>query len=156
MRWKEDSLDIKPDVLSLLVGINDVGAVMDNRADAKDLAQFEKGYRLLLQQSRELNPGVLFVLGIPFVYPIGRHKENWRKWKNETETRADIVRNIAKDFDAVIIDYPKVFEDVMKHTSIEYWIWDGIHPTVFGHEIMAREWIRQVSRRLNFLENYDY
>ena len=44
----------------------------------------------------------------------------------------------------------------MAKTPAEYWIWDGVHPTISGHELMAREWIRQVSRRLRFLRYYKY
>ena len=50
--------------------------------------------------------------------------------------------------------HESVFDKASKRAPIEYWIWDGIHPTVPGHELMAREWIRRVSTRLKFLRIY--
>ncbi|WP_321285561.1 hypothetical protein [uncultured Sunxiuqinia sp.] len=68
---KEDTLDLKPHVLSLLVGINDVAAVVEKNPSAKDLGEFEESYRKLLTLSKQANPDILFVLGIPFVFPVG-------------------------------------------------------------------------------------
>lgn len=155
-RWQEDALDLKPDVLSLLVGINDVGAIVSKNPEAKTLAQFESGYRGLLAQCKEQNPDILFVLGLPWVFPVGVRKENFKLWQDETFARSDVVKEIAKDYDAVLVDFPKVFEKAKKEAPIDYWVWDGIHPRVFGHELMAREWIRQVSSRLSFLKDYRY
>jgi phospholipase/lecithinase/hemolysin len=55
----------------------------------------------------------------------------------------------------VLVDYPAVITKAVSGKPIEYWIWDGIHPTVFAHELMAREWLKQVSSRLDFLKKYD-
>jgi lysophospholipase L1-like esterase len=153
-RWQSDALDLKPGVLSILIGINDAAAVLGKPNEAPDVQSYENGYRDLLRQSRRANPYILFVLGLPFVFPIGRRKENWERWKEETEKRAAVVRSLAKEFTAVLVDYPAAFENVMKRKAADYWIWDGIHHTVFGHEIMAREWMRQVSTRLKFLKKY--
>lgn len=153
-RWQKDTLDLKPDVLSLLVGINDAAAVVEGKGGAQDLDAFEKGYRKLLLQCQNANSDILFVLGIPFVFPVGARKEHWEFWKNETLARAEVVRKAAKEFDAVLVDFDQVFQQAKDAAAIDYWVWDGIHPTVFGHELMAREWIRQVSERLGFLDKY--
>lgn len=153
-RWQTDTLDLKPDVLSLLVGINDVNAVIDGRDDALDAKVFETTYRKLLTACREQNPGLLFVLGLPFFFASGWRKDLYDKWHPLTLERAEIVKRIAIDFNAVLIDYPRVFEEAQQRAPIDYWIWDGIHPTAFGHELMAREWIKQVSDRLKFLKLY--
>lgn len=153
-RWQNDTLDLNPDVLSLLVGINDVAAVVEKKADAQDLDTFEEGYRKLLTQCQNANPDILFVLGIPFVFSVGARNEHWELWKNETLARAVVIRKIAKEFDAVLVDFDQAFEQAKNSAAINYWIWDGIHPTVFGHELMAREWIRQVSEQLEFLNKY--
>jgi lysophospholipase L1-like esterase len=90
------------------------------------------------------------------VYPVGGHKEHWDFWNRETSERANAVRKLAKEFDAVLVDYPAMFEKATKQAPIEYWTWDGCHPTVPGHEWMAREWIKQVGARLKFLKKYRY
>jgi len=155
-RWKEDSLDLEPDVLSLLVGINDVAAIVDKRPEAKSLVEFETGYRRLLTQSKEQNPSILFVLGLPWVFPVGARKDKFEMWRDETLKRANVVTKLSKEFDAILVDFPAVFENAKNEAPIDYWSWDGIHPRVFGHELMAREWIKHVSSRLKFLNFYGY
>jgi lysophospholipase L1-like esterase len=156
-RWQTDTMDLKPDVLSVLIGINDVAAVAENQPVLMDASTFEIALRKLLQQVKMANPDVLMVLGIPFVYPVGsKRKENWDLWKRETAAREAKVRILAAEFNAVIVDYPAMFEKAMKRATPEYWVWDGIHPTICGHELMAREWIKQVSSRLKMLKKYKY
>ena len=156
-RWQTDALDLKPDVLSLLIGINDTAAEINKTANAKTIGEYEEGYRKLLQQCKTQKPDTMFVLAVPFVYPVGERKNKWQEWKNGVEQRAQIVKKLAAEFDAVLIDYAAVFDRAIQRAPAEYWIWDGIHPTVFGHELMAREWIKQVAARLKFLKTkYKY
>ncbi len=65
-----DTLDLKPDVLSLLVGINDVNAIVDGREGAQDANAFEATYRRLLSTCREQNPDMLMVLNSTFGRPL--------------------------------------------------------------------------------------
>ncbi len=153
-RWQTDTLDINPDVLSLLVGINDVNALVNGRDHAVDLDTFETTYRKLLTSCRKQNPDLLIVLGLPFFFASGWRKDQYETWYPLTVQHAEVVKCIAADFNAVLIDYPKVFEEALKRAPIDYWIWDGVHPTVFGHELMAREWISRVSSKLGFLKVY--
>jgi lysophospholipase L1-like esterase len=153
-RWQEDTLDIKPGVLSILIGINDTAAAVENKPGALSTAEFETGYRQLLQDTRAALPNIILVLGVPFVYAVGKRKENWELWQDGTAKRATIVKSLAKEFDAVLVDYPAVFDKAIEKAPADYWIWDGIHPTVPAHELMAREWIKQTSKRLKFLKRY--
>lgn len=153
-RWQKDTLDLKPDVLSLLVGINDVNAIIEKKEDVLDVKKFEATYRKLLTLCREQNPDLLIVLGLPFFFASGWRKDQYEKWHPLTVERAEVIKRIAADFNAVLVDYPMLFEEVQKQAPIDYWIWDGVHPTVFGHELMAREWIKQVGERLIFLKIY--
>ncbi len=150
-RWETDTLNLKPDVLSILIGINDTAAVLNKPAEATTAEEFENIYRSLLTDCRRANPEILFVLGIPFVYPVGKRAENFEQWRNDTDNRQAVIHKLAKEFDALAVDYPAVFHKALKKAPAEYWIWDGIHPTVFAHELMAREWMKQVGKRLRFL-----
>ena len=153
-RWTTDTLELKPDVLSILIGINDTAATIDKSAEATTPDQFETIYRNLLDESRRANPNILVVLGLPFVYPVGKRKENWEQWRDDTAARQVVVRKLATDFGAVLVDYPAMLDKAISRKNAEYWVWDGIHPTVFAHELMAREWFKQVSHRLKFLRKY--
>jgi lysophospholipase L1-like esterase len=155
-RWKRDALNLNPNVLSILIGVNDLLANQNKSRDAYDAATFEKKYRAILDKSRAANPNLLLVLAPPFIYKLGFAAPHWAFWEKEIKPRADIVRKIAKDYDAVLVDYPALFERAAKIAPINHWTWDGCHPTVYAHELMAREWIKQVSARLKFLKKYDY
>ena len=104
-RWQIDTLDVKPDVLSLLVGINDVNALIEGQQNALDANSFEATYRKLLVSCREQNPDLLIVLGLPFFFAAGWRKDQFAKWYPLTLERAEIVKRIAVDFDAVLVDY---------------------------------------------------
>ncbi|MDR1675716.1 MAG: SGNH/GDSL hydrolase family protein [Tannerella sp.] len=153
-RWDQDAIALKPDVLSLLIGVNDAGAVVNNRSGACDTAAFEKKYRSILLQSQKANPDIIFVLGLPFIYPVKQQIEKWNQWERELPPRAETVKKLAKEFNAILIDYPAMFEKAFKSAPMQYWVWDGCHPSYAGHELMAREWIRQVSSKLKFLKKY--
>jgi lysophospholipase L1-like esterase len=155
-RWQTDALDIKPDVLSILVGVNDTNAYIRNISAGDPLNQFETDYRNILTQSRQQNPDLLIILGLPFVYPGSRTNEHFDLWKNSVAQRKEIVLKLAAEFNAIVVDYSALFDKAMKNTPVTYWIWDGVHPTVSAHELMAREWIKQISERLKFLRIYKY
>lgn len=61
-----------------------------------------------------------------------------------------IVKNIAKDYNAIYLPYQKMFDGILKKTPTtqnKYWIWDGVHPTAAGHQRMADMWIKQVDKK---------
>lgn len=155
-RWPTDTLDLKPDVLSLLIGINDTFAAVSKDAEATTPEQFEAIFRQLLTDCKQQHPAILFVLGLPFVFPVGKIRDNWVLWRDDLDKRQAIIRKLAAEFDAVLVDYPAVLNEASLGKNVEYWIWDGIHPTVFAHELMVREWLKQVRSRLKFLKKYDY
>jgi lysophospholipase L1-like esterase len=148
-RWKTDCLDLHPDVLSILVGINDAALFIEKPAIVS-----EEVYRDLLRQVRQQNPLTLLVLGLPFLAPVGKFKQNWDAYNSIVSKLSERIRILTVEFDAVLVDYQMVFTEAVKKAPHTYWLWDGIHPTVAGHELMAREWFKQVSMRLKFLRKY--
>jgi lysophospholipase L1-like esterase len=136
-RWQPDTLDLKPDLLSILVGINDASRSVP-------LDEFEKQYDKLLADTVTANPNIRLVLGEPFTLPAGQHKDNFDPWRADVQKRQDIVAKLAQKYHAALVRYQKVFEEACKRAPADYWIWDGIHPTYSGHQLMADEWIRTV------------
>ncbi len=148
-RWQTDTLDLKPDVLSILVGVNDVGALIRS-GSFEQPDHFEETYRQILDQAQKQFPSVLLVLCEPFTLPVGKVKEKWDVWEREIKKRREIVRNLANAYDAVFVEFQDVINQACRKAPAEYWIWDGVHPTVPCHELLAREWIRQVGKRIRF------
>ena len=145
-RWEEDAVNVNPDVLSLLVGTNDVHYYLEKPDKAFDFAGWEQRYRALLNRMREVNPNVHFVLGTPFVAKVGRAgtATDYAVRDSLVHQLAEIVCRIAHDYDAVLLRYDSLFAaQKTEHPLVpaSHWIWDGIHPTAAGHQLMADLWI---------------
>jgi len=147
-RWQKDALDLKPDVLSILVGINDVGAIINNR-DPELIEQFEMHYTNILVQTKDVLPATQIVLCEPFILPVGRVKENLKNWETAVSKQQKIIRKLAKTFDTIYVELQEPFNKACKKAPAEYWIWDGIHPMPAGHELIAREWLKEVQMKIN-------
>jgi lysophospholipase L1-like esterase len=150
-RWQKDTLELKPDVLSILIGINDSASVVFNRQPVVSAEQYEEVYKSLLDKTKAQFPDVLFVLCNPFVLPVGKVKDNWEAYHTDLEKRQKTVKRLAENCNAIFVDLQAVFDKACKRAAPDYWIWDGVHPTVAGHELIAREWMKQVGKRLRFV-----
>lgn len=141
-RWQKDAIDMKPDILSILIGTNDVGRGVRPEA-------FESDYRHILDASRTANAELRLVLLDPFVLRSGRLKDEkaWTSRRAATDNLRVIVAQLAKDYDAVHIKTQDVFDVAAREVSPEQWIWDGVHPLPQGHELIARNWLKEVSAR---------
>lgn len=142
-RWKEDAINLSPDIISILVGVNGIyhGFASNKGVPA---SRYEKVYRLLLEETCEALPNARLVICEPFVLPVASVKERWSEWKAEIDQRRKIAACLADQFDAVFVGMQNVFEDARALADPEYWIWDGIHPMPAGHELMARAWLAAV------------
>lgn len=139
-RWQPDCLDLRPDVLSLLVGVNDCGSLRDE--PATPLEEYERLYRELLGQTRAALPAVRLVLCEPFVFLEGKVKE---RALADIAARGLIVRRLAAETGAVVVPLQSVFADALKRAPAAYWSFDGIHPNAQGHWLIAEAWCRAVA-----------
>jgi lysophospholipase L1-like esterase len=136
-RWPADTLALKPDLLSILIGINDLNAGVG--AD-----DYERQYDQLLTETRAPLPSVRLVLGEPFGLPVGHFATDWEKHRADLAARREIVHRLAAKHHAVVVPYQRAFDEATRRAPAAEWIWDGIHPTYAGHQLMANEWIRAV------------
>jgi lysophospholipase L1-like esterase len=146
LRWKNDTLDLTPDVLSILVGVNDIHTHIA-RKEEFNAALFESHYRELLDRVRKKLPNTLLVIGEPFILSVGMVKNETSKWMEMTTSSQQIVKKLSAEYNAVFLPYQNLFSSACQNAPAEYWIWDGIHPTYSGHGLMKTLWIEEVSRR---------
>jgi lysophospholipase L1-like esterase len=149
-RWQTDTLDLKPDLLSILVGVNDSASVVFKREPIITPEKYEEIYTSLLTQTLSAFPAITFVLCEPFILKVGRVAENWDAYQADMVQRQAIVRKLATKFNTVFVGSQEVFDKACEKAPASYWMWDGVHPTVAGHELMAREWLKQVEKRISF------
>lgn len=151
-RWQKDTIDIKSDVLNILVGVNDANSVVDNNKDIVDSIKYEDEYRNLLQQTKEKLPDVKLILCEPFILPFGHTKDNYPQWLDEIKKRQATVLKLSKEFDTMYVNFQSVFNEVLKIAPVDYWIWDGIHPMPAGHQLMAKHWTEVVHKQFPFIK----
>lgn len=146
-RWQTDTLDIKPDLLSILIGVNDVFGVVvkGGKATAED---FGNTYDQLLTQTKNALPNVQLVLCEPFILNVGMVSKNLEAWNSEVQKRQPIVKQLAAKYNALYVPFQQAFDKALLKAPATHWIWDGVHPMPAGHELMAREWLKVVKRHL--------
>lgn len=146
-RWQEDAVNLRPDVLSILVGINDVGFTMWEQSGSGP-ERFGRIYQLLLDEARAANPALLMVLMEPFVMPVGDRKDTYQDWLSLLRPLQEQTRLIAERNGAIFIPLQERFERLCQVREASYWVWDGIHPTVSGHQVIADAWMEAVGPAL--------
>lgn len=139
-RWKVDTLNLKPDVLSILIGVNDAWHEFgsQNGVEVERYAQF---YRMLLEWTRRVLPKIQLVLCEPFILPCGVITPVWYP---DIAARCEVVCALAAEFKTVFVPFQSGFADATQRAPAEYWSADGVHPTLAGHQLMADVWLRAV------------
>lgn len=146
-RWDQDTLALQPDVLSIMVGVNDAYQII-NQNKTQTPADFKAAFEALLKRTKEALPNVQFVLIEPFVLPVGHVKEKPDAWQAVMAPRQTAVKEIAREFDAIFIPMQTHFTDALKKAPAEHWIWDGVHPMPAGHQLMAHYWLKAAQGKL--------
>ena len=139
-RWERDCLELRPDVLSILVGVNDYCHAFFHGYGGT-IADYRRHYHLLLERTRETFPDVRLILGEPFLLEAGDISD---MYVQGLTAYRDAARQLAEQYDAVWIPYQQAFNDALRVAPAEYWAPDGVHPTLAGHMLMARTWLKAV------------
>lgn len=138
-RWNRDCLDLKPDVVSILIGINEVSRRFD-RADPTPDAVFEDHCRHLLREAAD--HGAQSMLMEPFLLPVDEEQARWRA---EFEGKLAVVRGLAREFGVTLIATSGLMtREAAAAGGPGAIAGDGIHPTPAGHAVLANAWLAAV------------
>lgn len=140
-RWEKDCLDLKPTVLSILIGVNDYWHKHNGKYDGT-VKKYRDDYTALLQQTREKLPGIRFIIGEPFAVKGIKAVDD--TWYPEFDEYRAAAKEIASQFGAVFIPYQTVFDKAQKQAPGVYWTYDGVHPSLAGAHLMAHAWLEAV------------
>jgi len=138
-RWDKDTIALKPDVLSILVGVNDYWHILTNGYKGT-LTIYEHDYRKLLQRTKKTLPNTNLIIGEPYALKGGKAINS--KWNLDTfHGYQQAARRIAHDFGAAFIPYQAIYDEALKKASVDYWSLDGVHPSAAGCKLMSHAWL---------------
>lgn len=141
-RWQKDCFELHPNLLSILIGVNDFWHAIDGKYNGT-VIKYETDFRQLLTLTQKMLPEVKMVIGEPFaVLGCSAVTEKWYPSFDEYRVAA---KNLAEEFGAIFIPYQSVFNEAKKHAPGKYWTADGVHPSMAGASLMAEAWLKAVS-----------
>lgn len=140
-RIKCDIINLKPDYLSVLVGVNDVWHELgyNNGVDAE---KFEKIYDLLISEVKTALPDIKIMLLGAFVLKSTETEQNWDVFSSEVPKMAAATKRIAEKYGCTYVPLQEKFDEAVKRHAEPYWTAEGVHPMPAGHELIAKEWIK--------------
>jgi lysophospholipase L1-like esterase len=139
-RWQTDALALKPDVLSILIGVNDIWHKLNGKYDGT-AEVYEKDYHALVRRTKEALPDVSLVICEPFVLRCGAVNSTWFP---EFDAYRAAAKRAADEAGAVFVPFQDMFDRAAKLAPPERWAKDGVHPTADGAALMAHMWRRIV------------
>jgi lysophospholipase L1-like esterase len=140
-RWDNDCITLKPDILSILIGVNDIWhKLAGNYNGTVDV--YRNDYIALLERTKKALPDVRLIICEPFAVRDVKAVDD--KWYPEFYEYQRSSKDIAEQFGATFIPFQKVFDEAQKRAPGAYWTGDGVHPTLAGAQLMAQAWLEAV------------
>ncbi len=136
-----DIIALKPDVLSIMVGVNDIPSAF-NGPDGTDPKKYERIYRMLLDEVRTALPRIQFILCEPMLYPVNEEARDYAACEKSIRAFQNTVRKLAIEYHAIHVPCADEFARLYTKQPPSYWCWDGVHPTENGHGVLAGQWMK--------------
>jgi lysophospholipase L1-like esterase len=143
-RWDKDCLEIKPDILSILIGVNDIWHKLNGQYNGT-VEIYRNDYIALLERTKKALPDVKLIICEPFAVPGVKAVDD--KWYPEFYDYQKAAREIAAQFGATFIPFQKIYDEAQKHAPGIYWTGDGVHPSLAGAQLMAEAWLAAIKIR---------
>jgi lysophospholipase L1-like esterase len=140
-RWDSDCLEIKPDVLSILIGVNDIWHKLNGNYNGT-IDIYRNDYTALLERTVKALPDIKLIICEPFA--VQGVKAVDEKWYPEFYEYQKAAKEIALKFGAVFIPFQSVFDEAQKNAPGSYWTGDGVHPSLAGAQLMAKAWLKAI------------
>jgi lysophospholipase L1-like esterase len=141
-RWDKDCLALKPNLLSVLIGVNDIWHALNGNYQGT-VEIYERDYRALLERTKQALPKVRLVVCEPFVLRCGAVND---KWFPEFDRYRAAAKRVSDAFKTTFVPFQSMFDEAVKYAPPAHWAGDGVHPTSAGASMMAHFWLRTVTR----------
>ena len=140
-RWQSDVLDLKPDWVSIMIGINDVWRQFDIPKQSEChvyLEEYEATLEELIVQTRPA------VKGLILVAPYFIEPNQADPMRRQMACYGAVVQKLAAKHQAIFIDTQAAFDAALAHLHPMALAWDRIHPNQAGHMVIARAFLKGI------------
>lgn len=140
-RWQTDVLDLNPDWLSIMIGINDVWRQFDLPLQKEEhvyIDEYEKTLDELVSSTLPRLKGM--VLMTPFFIEPDKNEP----MRAAMDKYGQAVRRIAQKHNTVFVDTQEAFDQVLKYCHSSSLAWDRVHANIAGHMIIARAFLKAI------------
>lgn len=147
-RWDADAVALDADVVSILVGTNDIEYYVGKEEGQPPfgIEKWDAAYRGMLDTLRCVKSDVALVLCTPFVGKVGWRGDapNFGLRQSLIDSLDNRVVKMAAEYGATLVRFDELFAQLLRNQPRpDYWIWDGVHPTPAGHRRMADLWLEK-------------
>ena len=139
-RWQKDCIDLQPDIVSIMIGINDTWRAFDSN-DPTPVGEFEDNYRYLLSEIKAHTNAKILLLE-PYVLPDVPAKDAWRA---DLDPKIQAVRRLAREFADYYIPTDGLFAAACVQQGPSHWSGDGVHPNENGSRFIAAYYAKAVA-----------
>ncbi len=146
-RIVRDIIKIRPDYMSILVGINDVWHGIDFN-NGTGIERFERVFTMLLEELKAELPEMKIMILEPFVLegPATQSREGepdrFIKFRQELDEVVEITKKVAEKYGAKFVPLQLAFDKAAEGCKPTDLLSDGVHPTRKGHLLIMREWLK--------------
>lgn len=147
-RIKKDVWNLAPDVLSILIGINDVWHDFYANPNGVDLARYEKIYRMIIEETKERLPDIKIILCEPFVLKGTATEERFEQFE-KVKDYAKAAKQLAEEYGLYFLPLQERLNEAAEKFGAEKFLYDGVHPSLAGAGLIADEWLKLFKERID-------
>ncbi|MGD9909805.1 MAG: SGNH/GDSL hydrolase family protein [Candidatus Izemoplasmatales bacterium] len=132
-RWQKETIDLQPDILSIMVGVNDLWH-QHAFGSGNSVQKAIENYKQLLEWTKKELPNTLILMMDPYLIVTDDFQASW---KEELDELAEEVKKLAFEYSDLFIPTNALFEQAALEYGKEKILYDGIHPNDFGHQLLS-------------------
>ncbi len=146
-RIKDDIINLKPDIMSILIGVNDVWHELSVQ-NGVCAEKFEKIYSMLIEEIIEALPDIKIIILAPFVLKGSGTEMYYDEFRVEVAKRAECAKRVAEKYNLKYVPLQHAFDEASADGDTTYWTTDGVHPTAAGHQIIKEALAKELNNLL--------
>ncbi len=139
-RIKRDVWNVQPNILSILIGVNDVWHDLGENPNGVDIVRYEKVYRMIIEETKERLADVKFILCEPFVLKGAATEEHYADFL-KVKDYAKVVKRLAEEYSLYFLPLQKILDEAAEKFGADKFLYDGVHPSLAGAGLIADAWL---------------